>query len=458
MKLMKKGLAVIIVIVFIASLFAACGRETVDKSGLTSGTSTANGTSTASGTSTANTEKKEPITLTYLCANENFPDNFKELITNYENKSGNKVDVQLFPAPEYDKMIRTKMMSQQNFDLYRTGGIRGSEFNWPTDWPVDLTNREWVSRLDPSARKIIEWSDGRITGLPITNNGGFGLMYNKDIFDKVGIKELPKTWKEFLDVCEKIKAAGIIPVNIQLASGNEFGTSHLMHQLLANIWITHKDDISDMLNKIETNKLKFSQIPEFEQALNQMIELKEKGYTNKDFISTTYDMSQDKFGKGEVAMHPCGDFILQPMLSKYPDLKVGLFPAPFGDTQGVIAAFSGVSLAVSSKAKYKEQALEFMDFFASKEEQEKYMAKSPGIGVFSDVKSVHNMISADIEKYALQSEVYPGMFDISRVWPELEVRKLLQEMMLGSKTPEQILEEIDKKAEIVAKGKSLPGW
>jgi ABC-type glycerol-3-phosphate transport system substrate-binding protein len=37
-------------------------------------------------------------------------------------------------------------------------------------------------------------------------------FYNKDIFDKVGITEAPKTWSDLLAVCAKLKAAGYIPL------------------------------------------------------------------------------------------------------------------------------------------------------------------------------------------------------------------------------------------------------
>lgn len=38
-----------------------------------------------------------------------------------------------------------------------------------------------------------------------------GFFYNKDIFDRVGVKP-PSTWTELISICQKIKAAGYIPV------------------------------------------------------------------------------------------------------------------------------------------------------------------------------------------------------------------------------------------------------
>ena len=35
-----------------------------------------------------------------------------------------------------------------------------------------------------------------------------GIFYNKDVFDACGITETPKTWDEFLTVCQTLKDNG----------------------------------------------------------------------------------------------------------------------------------------------------------------------------------------------------------------------------------------------------------
>src|SRR4029077_1649049 len=39
-----------------------------------------------------------------------------------------------------------------------------------------------------------------------------GVIYNRDLFDKVGVSAVPTTWSEFLAVCEKFKSKGITPI------------------------------------------------------------------------------------------------------------------------------------------------------------------------------------------------------------------------------------------------------
>ena len=40
----------------------------------------------------------------------------------------------------------------------------------------------------------------------------FNVFYNEDIFKEAGVEAVPETWEQFLDACEKIKAAGYIPI------------------------------------------------------------------------------------------------------------------------------------------------------------------------------------------------------------------------------------------------------
>ncbi|MGI6778551.1 MAG: ABC transporter substrate-binding protein [Acetivibrionales bacterium] len=455
---MKRLLAIVIATILCLSLFSGCQK----KSGSVETTQGKTESTQGQGAQQqgGNDEKREakPVTLKFLCDNENFQDRLKTFIEDYKSKSGNDVEVQLFPATEYDNIIKTKMMAGEGPDLYRTDDILMSEYQWPKDWPLDLKDRPWVSRLSEGGKSLITWSNGMITGLPITNPSGFGIMYNKAIFKELGINELPQSWNEFLAMCDKIKQAGYIPFNIQLANGSEFGTTHLMHQLFANVELTRKDSIDEFWKSINANQLKLADVSEYEQALNQMIELKNKGYINEDFISNTFEMAQEKFGTGKVAMHPCGDFILSPLVANYPEIDVGFFPAPFGDGPGVIGLYSGVGLSVNAKAENLDQAIDFIDYFASKEAQEKYMESSPGTNVFSDVNAKSNMISKDLDIYMKEGRAVNGILTKFEAWPEMECRKIMQEYMLGEMTAKQMLEELDKKAEIIAKGKNLEGW
>lgn len=53
-------------------------------------------------------------------------------------------------------------------------------------------------------------TDGKTYALPLSQNY-MAIFYNGDIFEQVGITELPTTWDELMAVCDKLVAAGITP-------------------------------------------------------------------------------------------------------------------------------------------------------------------------------------------------------------------------------------------------------
>ena len=61
---------------------------------------------------------------------------------------------------------------------------------------------------------IAKKDDGKIYGIPYATNAD-GVIYNKDIFNELGL-QIPKTWDEFVDVSNKIKDSGKLPLYLTL--------------------------------------------------------------------------------------------------------------------------------------------------------------------------------------------------------------------------------------------------
>ncbi|CAN5572892.1 hypothetical protein BH24ACT5_BH24ACT5_04950 [soil metagenome] len=70
----------------------------------------------------------------------------------------------------------------------------------------------WAESMNP--RIIAETQAGN--GASYNVNGDWvatGWYYNKDMFEEAGITAPPTTWSEFVEVCEKLQAAGLNPVS-----------------------------------------------------------------------------------------------------------------------------------------------------------------------------------------------------------------------------------------------------
>ena len=461
--------ALLLAVLMLMALFMGCSQksaattttaaaETAAASGDTTAAASADTTATSGDTATAG---PNGVTINFLCVNENYTQAMQDCISRWEKKTGNKVDVQLYPAEEFITVLSTQMMSGGTVDIFRSDGTKYAETAWPIDYFADLSDRPWVSRLNKNIVPLISFSDGTIRGVPYMNTEYLGFLYRKSIFEKAGITDLPKNWTEFLDDCEKIKTkTDAIPVNISCANGSEFCTTHLMHALFSNVYNVRGVDATKQLFKdIDANKVKFADIPEYKTSLDQICELRDKGYIPSDFISSTYDMAIERLGTGKVAMHPCGDFILEPLLSKYPDIEndLGWFPVPYQDTIGSVPVCTGSGLHVAANAPHMDAALDFVDYYASAENQDIYNQDTPGLNLFSDVPASNNVITANYPTY--QDICFTEIDEAGvKVWPEMDARSDIQEMMLGEIDSKGMLDKMDQSAAITGKSLGLEGW
>ena len=135
-----------------------------------------------------------------------------------------EVQIEFLPfipqGPDFDTWFVTQFKAGNAPDV---GNQLFSEVNRHYDkgWFLDLA--PWLEKPNPYVPGNARWKDiflpgvietgtapdGRINVLP-TGITGTAIYYNKDIFRKAGVS-VPQTWKEFMDIQEKIRAAGFIP-------------------------------------------------------------------------------------------------------------------------------------------------------------------------------------------------------------------------------------------------------
>ena len=76
---------------------------------------------------------------------------------------------------------------------------------------VPLTDEAFMANVDDYVQAVRVTSGGQVYGVAVRQAMGGGILYNKPIYDKLGL-QVPKTWAEFMANNAKIKAAGIAPV------------------------------------------------------------------------------------------------------------------------------------------------------------------------------------------------------------------------------------------------------
>lgn len=411
---------------------AACGNST-DKPG-----ASAASTTTPAATTAAQPKKDVTISLATASGDTWVRQIDKDIIADFTKETGIKVDVQVIPAEQYAGVLKTKFASGEGPDVAIVWPEANSAQFFPENNFLDLSNEPWVARLTDAAKKNGS-ANGKVIGWgPAGEDGGWGVLYNKELFSKVGA-EVPKTFDEFLAVSEKIKAAGVTPIFEPLKDTWHSGIWFALLGPKAN-----KDQFG-LFDGLNNNKANFADSKVFDTFLNQYKTLYDKGYFGKDAFSNTYDkgMAALKDGKYAMFMVPANQDV-QAKASN-PDFdfsKFASFPAPFADNK-MLAVYDGTLIrTINKNSKNIDAAKKYLEYISREDVLKKYYA---AIGLNPSFKAFTPVIS-DLEKTlrANSDNTNDTIMETGiKFWDNTIVGNYIGELLAGKKTAKQVLEAID---------------
>ncbi|TCO26602.1 multiple sugar transport system substrate-binding protein [Kribbella steppae] len=202
---------------------------------------------------------------------------------------------------------------------------------------------------------------GKVYQLPYNTQPTPLVYYNKSLFAKAGIPAPPKTYPDLLTVSAKLKAAGINPVVVGGGGKDTFAAGYpWIAAVGADLYRRHPD----WLSKRAAGQLTFAD-PAFVAAADKVADLARRGYIDKAGLSRSYADTEQAFRDGKGAMYPMGSWFAASADQKKPGFEVGVFPWPTAGGEGVVPAYTGGGMSVSTEApdvdKAKKWALAFME-------------------------------------------------------------------------------------------------
>ncbi len=355
-------------------------------------------------------------------------------------------------------LIKTRFATQDIPDIllyFPTALFR--DFGAPADvfvkqdeqlWMENFDKKAWVNVLDENEN--LEGDRGYYAA-PYWGSNVSVVLYNKKIFAGLHLR-IPKTYGEYLAVCEAIKKAGITPV---FYAGKESWTL----QLLA-IDVASKKGYDELADRINTNKMKFVQFDNLKRGITTLIDLKNKGYIQQDYLSDDYNAAQKALATGTAAMFHMATWVMDDIGKKFPDQvnDVGSFIMPIdGDDTDIAPVFAPYGMFVP-KGKNQEAAQRFVNYFESIETQNLYFSNEGGIPAIKGVKKT-KLSSAEIDgKRFVDAGRFNTSFGYFLKYYYGDLGAFLQDALVGSKTPEQVLETMDKEFARDAKVKNDPDF
>ena len=175
-----------------------------------------------------------------------------------------------------------------------------------------------------------------------------GYMYNKALFEQAGITEVPSTWQEFLETCQKLKDAGITPLTTDDAYAMQAFGMHLAR-------LIGSDEVKKVVNEGDGDR------PEVLESAQAFEELASKGYFSAQVGSNVWPTGQNtELATGLAAMYCVGTYVVNETKNiTGPDFQWGFFGYPEQENgiNGLEAMVIGnQSFAITNKCKAPEAA------------------------------------------------------------------------------------------------------
>ncbi len=372
-------------------------------------------------------------------------------------------------GPAMDKLVAAFEQQNPGIDIQRTvvpqTNIRdqlriavagGQEPNMVYTWPAAAVLASYAKNnsllaLDDAARQN-GWLS-RLPELEVKRNSYKGhlyaypfeqdymlVYYNKDLFQKLGI-QVPRTYQEFQQSCEKIKQAGLVPI----AFGNrgKWPATNTLSYLLALV-----------AGKQRQEEVLFGDTPwtndAYMEAARTFLDWADKGYFPRGFNGIEYGEANSLFTMGQAAMDITGTWVLQDMVAGATDFELGTFmlPAIKPDLPKATMMGEGSQWEITARGSPQthQAAIQFLAFLASDQNtkvwvEEGYVVPIRKGGLDWDQYNVPEVIKSTFREGDAMQDV--NGYDLHTTVPESVTETLynnLQLMLDKNLSPAQFLQ------------------
>jgi raffinose/stachyose/melibiose transport system substrate-binding protein len=297
---------------------------------------------------------------------------------------------------------------------------------------ANLAGLPQAKTIDPNIQALVTQYasfQGETSVLPYSV-AAEGVIYNPELFDKVGISDVPTTWTEFLSACEKFKSAGITPVY------QTYGDTWTTQQGLFDYTTGGMIDVAGFykqLNAEGTNLGPNSSVSfekDFTPACQRMLSL--VPYFNDNAISKHYADGNTAFAGGQVGMYMQGPWAVGEVLTINPKLKMGTFPMPVTDDASQTKCRVNLDLAIwlprSQGSVQRKAATEFLGYLMQPSVMNAYNQANLAFSPLKNAPPQTSPLVSGLQKYVSSGAFYQGAG--TYVPLTIPVGNFIQEMML----------------------------
>jgi raffinose/stachyose/melibiose transport system substrate-binding protein len=399
----------------------------------------------------AETAKLDGVNLTVWAA-QNSNKTAQKVISDFEAATGAKIKVVTIPDP-YEQDLQTKVASGDKPDLafWQPTASELTSLN-ATNNLQPLDGAPWVDKFKPALRNITGMLNGKRYAALISSPAVEGVYYNKQVFAKYGITDLPKNFDEMIADAKAIKAKGGTPFFEM--GGDRWATQWWVQVQLAD---AAKAGLWDKVNKQQE---KFTD-PTILDAIKKYKGLVDDGLFNSNITSANFVDQGKALLAGDAAMVvQVNSFFSELQASANTEelnQKIGFFPiAPSGNVGTFIPDQSNALVAFKTgDSKRESAARQFLSFWLGAE-YPKFLADQNTVSLETDVPSPATVPEALTAVADSLPTAVGSMQALAIANPDLYIN--LANMLSGKMTPQKVASTTQAQFAQLAKAMGAPGW
>jgi raffinose/stachyose/melibiose transport system substrate-binding protein len=307
------------------------------------------------------------------------------------------IELQTVQNEDFDGKLQTALNSNSAPDIFlqRGGGKMRAMVEAGQLKELPFTEQDKANAGAAVAGATI---DGKVYAVPLSTNPE-GIYYSKELFEKAGIAEPPKTMDELGDAVAKLKKIDVAPIAV--GAKDAWPAAHWYYNFAL------RNCSQDTMSKAAA-ELKFDD-PCWTKAGKDLEKFLKVEPFQKGYLTTPAQQGAGS-SAGMLANHKAGMELmgnwnpgviagLTPDKKPLPDL--GWFPFPAVDGgEGDPSAMMGGSDGYSVAKDAPKEAFEFLRWLATKEQQEKY---AKGFSTIPVNKEAQGVVTDDYNVSALEA-------------------------------------------------------
>ena len=261
-----------------------------------------------------------------------------------------------------NQMVQNAQVKSDAFTVLNLDVVWTAEFA-ANRWIVEMPQNEFdlENFLEPAV-ETAKYRD-KLYAAPVYSDGAL-LYYRKDLLDKAGVTEAPKTWDEMAQACAKVKA---------LPEGKALGCYAGQFDKYEGLTCNFSEAVQSAGGEVFGADGKPNvNTEEAKKGLNFLVDGVKSGEIPRAAVTYQEEPGRRAFQDGTLIFHRQWPY--QFALANATDGsskvagKFGVAPIPGADGPGV-STLGGHNHAISAFAKNKATALDFIKFFTSEESE-----------------------------------------------------------------------------------------